>query len=158
MIGKIIVSLFGEKVITEGTINRTLIAEAVRANPQLLDRLETICHPYINEEILREYQEASQEKPDGLFVVEIPLLFESRFPLTAWFDSIIGVIADEKKAKERYVRRGGTEEQFLFRRARQLKTEELMRKADYVLFNNGTIKELTSEAKNCMDSFAKASK
>ncbi len=152
-VGKTIVSLFGENVITEGTINRTLIAEAVRAHPPLLDRLEAICHPYVNQEIQREYQEACQKKPDGLFVVEIPLLLESKFPLADWFDTIIGVVADEQKAKERYVQHGGTEEQFLFRRERQLKTEELMRRADCVLFNNGTLEQLAAEVNKFLYAF-----
>lgn len=155
-IGQAIVSLFGKKVITEGTINRTLIAEAVRSNPALLDQLEDICHPYVNQEIQREYQEASKKKTDDFFVVEIPLLFESRVSLTPWFDVVIAVVASEEQAKERYVRKGGTQEQFMFRRARQMRTEEMIKRSDFVLFNNGTVEQLAIEAQNIMNHLKKS--
>jgi dephospho-CoA kinase len=151
-IGRRIHSLFGNKVFEGNSINRTLIAKVVASEPNLLTELEEICHPYVNREIHRHYREASRTRRYSLFVAEIPLLFESRFPLWQWFDAIVVVVSERKIAKERYKQSSGTSEQFDFREARQMPPLKKMQRANYIIVNNESLEELKNNAKKIFDS------
>ena len=151
-IGRRIHSLFGNRVFEGSSINRAHIAKIVASEPKLLTDLEEICHPYVNREIHRHYREASRKGGYPLFVAEIPLLFESRFPLWQWFDAIVVVVSERTMAKERYKQSGGTSEQFDFREARQMSPLKKIQRADYTVVNNGSLEELKNNAKKIFDS------
>lgn len=144
-------AIFGPTSVKEGRIDRTEIANIVKSAPQLLDTLEDVCHPYVNNEILRHFRLASQHGGYALFVVEIPLLFESRYPMWQWFQKTVAVISDREQAIERYVHAGGTMEQFLFRESRQMAPEEKRAKANFTIFNNGSIQELELQARKLFE-------
>lgn len=150
-LGRRIVNLFGRHIVEGSKLNRALIAEIVAAKPSLLTELEKICHPYVNEEIQRQYEVACRKGQYCLFVAEVPLLYESPFPLGQWFDVTVVVVAERNEAKERYIHAGGTEEQFDFREARQMSPLVKMQRADYTIINNGSIEELCNEAKRLFD-------
>jgi len=151
-LGRRIHRLFGSEVFEGGSINRVRMAEIVASEPKLLTELEGICHPYVNREIQRQYRAACRKGTFVLFVAEVPLLFESRFPLWQWFDAVVVVTSDRAIAKERYIRSGGTREQFDFREARQMPPGKKMELATYTLVNNGSLEELTTNAKALFDS------
>jgi dephospho-CoA kinase len=151
-IGRRIVGLFGSRILDGTVINRSRVAEIVVAEPKLLTELEGICHPYVNEEIQRHFSRACRQGICCLFVAEIPLLFESPFPLWQWFDVIVTVVAERIQAKERYARAGGTSEQFDFRESRQMSPLLKMQRANYTITNSGCIEELRSEARTIFES------
>ena len=151
-LGRRIYRLFGDRVFDGSLINRAKIAEIVAAEPKLLTKLEEICHPYVNREIQRHYRNACRKGRYLLFVAEVPLLFESRFPLWQWFDAVVVVTSDRTIAKQRYVYTGGTREQFDFREARQMPSLEKIQRAQYTLVNNGTLEELETNAKMLFES------
>jgi len=150
-IGRRICHLFGTEIFEEGSINRARIAEIVAMNPKLLTELEEICHPYVNQEIRKHYQKACRKGNYCVFVAEVPLLFESRFPLWQWFDATIVVVSDRAIAKERYVQGGGTSEQFDFRESRQMPPLKKAQLANYTIVNNGSLEELQNNARLLFD-------
>jgi len=131
--------IFGDTVLEGKSINRSKIAEIVLHSPDLLTQLETICHPYVNQEIQKRYKEVCDKKEHLLFVAEIPLLFESHHSLKEWFDVTILVFSSEKQAKQRYLEKGGTAEQFEFREARRMPLEEINTLVDYTLSNDESL-------------------
>ena len=145
-IGRRVRQLFGSRVFVGSTIDRRVIADEAAGNPKLLDELEVICHPYVNAEVERQYRSACEAGNFPLFVAEMPLLFESRWPMNPWFDVTVAVSSDRAVAKDRYVRSGGTDEQFNFREARQMPQEEKCRRSTYTIANDKNLSDLKAEA------------
>jgi len=140
--------LFGDTIVEGSSINRSKIAEIVLHSPDLLEQLETICHPYVNQEIQRQYKIVCDTGKYPLFVAEVPLLFESPYSLKEWFDVTILVFSSEKKAKKRYLEQGGTAEQFEFRESRYMSVTEKTDLVDYTLSNNASVEILKKHSKN----------
>lgn len=139
--------LFGDEILVGSTIDRQRIAEMIVRTPKVLPKLESVCHPFVNREIQRQFVEACQLGTFSLFVAEVPLLFESAWSLHSWFDTTVVVVSDREISKERYLQSGGTAEQFDFREARQMSASEKIRRAAYTLVNNGTRAELYEKAR-----------
>lgn len=147
-LGKKIIELFGTGIIVNGKISRERIAKKAFLNPKLLRSLEELLHPPVYEEIERRFQNESK-KPDAasLFVAEVPLLFESGGEV--FFDTTVAVAANREKCWERYRTATGNErEDFDRRMARQLSEDEKAARADYIVRNDGTSKELREGAVN----------
>lgn len=138
-IGQQVISLFGEDILTGGQIDRSKIAKKAFHDPILLQALEQLIHPQVRDEIEREYQNCNGTSP--LFVVEIPLLFESDlhedYPVT------IAVIASKELCRQRFDKtKFSIENDYEQRTQRQLSAEEKAGKATYVIHNDGSIEEL----------------
>jgi len=146
-VGRKIHSLFGDAVVEGTSINRSKVAEIVLHSPNLLTKLEALCHPYVNQEIQKQYQKASEEGQHSLFVAEVPLLFESRYSLKAWFDATIVVVSSKENSKQRYLEKGGTAEQFEFRESRCMPLDEKIQLAGHSLINNGSLLSLKNQTK-----------
>ena len=145
-LGRRVCQLFGDKILVGSEIDRGRVADEIVKTPTLLDQLVAICHPYVNTEVKRQYRDACKRGENSLFVAEMPLLFESRWPMGPWFDVTIAVVSDRAVSKDRYVRSGGMGEQFDFREARQMSQEDKKRRADYTLVNNKSLSDLKAEA------------
>lgn len=154
-LGRQVVHLLGEHVVTENGLDRAKIADLVFADPLLLAKLEDICHPYVNSAIQQEFNMVCLEGNDRLFVAEVPLLFESRHPLWPWFDDVVAVVCDPEIAKARYIETGRSSEQFDLRLSVQSPSEEKERKATYVLKNNKTLEELSNAARRVFEALTK---
>ena len=150
-LGQKIVALLGKEIIEHGTIQRAAIVKIVMNEPAVLDQLEDICHPYVNATILDYYNAAEKTGKSTLFVVEMPLLFESRFPMRDWFDSIVLVVADRTKAQDRIHSKGGSMEQLAFLEERQLPQVDKLQKVDVVFENNSDLKTVKCKVKVLYD-------
>jgi dephospho-CoA kinase len=147
-LGKRIISLLGEKIVINSCIDRAEIARIVFSHPELLEQLEDICHPYVNETIKELYNQACcQQRRYIFFVAEIPLLYESRYPISDWFNMKIAVISDTEIAAKRYQKGAKSLEQFLARKKKQLSSEDQKKFSDYIITNNGSIEELKLKSK-----------
>jgi dephospho-CoA kinase len=145
-LGKQIVEIFGQSIITNAAFDRKKIAEHVFADPKKLQKLEHLLHPAVLKTIQQTYQNVLTHTPPPLFVAEIPLLFE--ISAEEWFDTIVVVTAPESLAKERFKTASGyPDEQFLLRSQRQMPVEEKIRKADYIIYNDGSISHLKTQVK-----------
>ena len=74
-----------DECIVKGVISRKKLREVVFSNEKKLKRLERIVHPVIIKE-LRQWVKKSKKKK-GIFVAEVPLLFEKN--LAGLFDKVI---------------------------------------------------------------------
>jgi dephospho-CoA kinase len=128
---------WGDRALDErGDPDRSRIAEIVFADRDELTWLEQLLHP----RVARAYQEWAEElarlpEPPALFVVEIPLLYETGGHER--FDAVVVVTAppEVRAARGRKVRHDD-------RTARLIPDEEKVRRADYAYVNDGTLEEL----------------
>lgn len=114
---------------TELGVNRTLLREAVMADPTAFARLEAILHPAVSE-ARESFLAAHVESP--LVVLDVPLLFEAG----GWrhVDKIAVVSAPAAIQRERVLARPGmTAERFEAILARQLPDAEKRARADFVI-------------------------
>jgi dephospho-CoA kinase len=134
-----LVERFGDKVATDGEIDRGAVAEVVFGDPEQREWLEGVLWPRVGERIAswREGLEQADPQPRAA-VVEVPLLFESG--MEAAFDTTIAVVANEEIRSDRAAARGhrGVES----RTSRQLSQDEKARRAGVVVRNDGTLDEL----------------
>jgi len=153
-LGTNIVKLLGSDVVVDKQINRDAIAKTVFNNPKLLRALEEILHPAVFNQIEIEYEQIRKKGTYPLFIAEIPLLFE--VGANKYFDSTVAVLADETLCKERFITAvAKTEEEYHKRSSKQLPQKEKAAKADYVVLNNGNLKDLFYEAKKIFDELTK---
>lgn len=142
-VGQQVVQLIGSDIVTQDQIDRSKIAKKVFNNPELLNSLEQILHPVVSDEIEKLYQYVCQHEAPTLFLVEIPLLFESHSGI---YDYTIAVVADEKSCQERFMQSTGYgKEEYNKRMSRQLSPKEKARRADIVIDNNGSLEQLRSK-------------
>ena len=140
-IGKKVIELIGVSCHHEDRIDRSVIAKKVFNNPELLKSLEKILHPAVKAEVDNNYLKAKEAKAP-LFVVEIPLLFESNGKGEG-YDATIAVVVDEKIAQERFYKRTGQgPEEYAKRMSQQLPPHTKAQRADFVIRNEGTFHDL----------------
>lgn len=127
---------WGEEVAPEGRVDRDKIGEVVFADPDELVWLESQIHPLVGQRI----GEWLGSLPDDvrLAVVEVPLLFESE--MEPVFDTTLAVVTADEVRRARAEARGHA--LVGEREARQLDQEEKAARAEYVVENNGTLKDL----------------
>lgn len=145
-LGQKVIQLIGSDIVVNNAIDRAKIAARVFNQRKLLQSLEELLHPAVREEIERQYQEINQLQQTSLFVAEIPLLFETG--AEHFFDATVAVIADGNICQHRFIMaNSSTLEEYDKRTARQLSLEEKKRRADYIIYNNGSLEELRNSVK-----------
>lgn len=140
-LGQQITTLLGPEIVVESKIDRSKIAEKVFNQPQLLRKLEKILHPIVGQEIEKHYLYACEDPTNTLFVVEIPLLYETASE--GWYDVVIVVDAPQQICIERYkTATGSNAEQYLQRMTQQIDPKTKAAKADYTIPNQGSLEQL----------------
>jgi dephospho-CoA kinase len=134
-----IVERLGPEVATDGSLDRSAIAERVFVDEESRKWLEGVLWPRVGERVMswRQEVEAADPAPPAA-VVEVPLLFEAG--MEAGFDHTIAVVADEDVRAERA---GGRGHAAVDSRAQaQLSQDEKAQHADFVVRNDGSLGEL----------------
>jgi dephospho-CoA kinase len=140
--------LFGPKVYSHDAsgglvLDRKKIAATVFSAPGKLDALNRLIHPRVSHEFRKAALEAERQGIK-ILVKEAAILFESGG--NEGLDAVIVVVADIQDRLERAVQKGmGQCEEIMRRIATQWPQEKLIAKADYVLFNKGSLDELKKE-------------
>lgn len=120
----------------DGSVDRKAVAHQVFGDEAELKWLESVLHPLVRE----RWEAAVAEDPEGLWLVEIPLLFEkrleTRFDLTVCVESPPDVVETRMKA------RGYTGVEIEQRRERQMPLEEKIKRADHLISNAGSLEFL----------------
>lgn len=138
-VGRQVIALFGEDILTNNQMDRAKIAKKAFHNPALLKNLENLLHPLVRDEIEHEYLQQADNFP--LFIVEIPLLFETGSD--ADYSTTICVIAPPELCQQRFQKTYRFSEQDYHQRMkRQLSIEEKASRATYVITNDGSIENL----------------
>ena len=163
-----IVEAFGRKVLAaDGSIDRVRLAQAAFGNagvaPDLrpgdygsetrsntgqganrIAELNAIVHPAVIKRQEEWMDEVGHAHPTAIAIVEAALIFEAR--VDKRFDKIIVVACDPQQKVERFARRAGlpladARTEIDRRSAAQLADKEKVRRADYVIYNSGSLED-----------------
>ena len=125
-------------------IDKNVIREWVLKDIKNKKKIEKLVHPKVKEEI-----EKSLKNKTGLIFVEVPLLFESK--MENMFDVIIAVDIDKEKQIERLQKRNpDTANQLRLLNANNT-FEENKKKADFVILNNSSLRDLNKQVNNTIN-------
>ena len=135
---------FGPSVFDEqGELKRRELARVVFSDAEALRDLNAIVHPAMIAAIREEMERLAKENGLAVFV-EAAVIYEAR--MEGLFDVVVTVAADLPTAVRRVARRNGLSEEDVWERYRsQIPLEEKIRRADYVIWNNGTLQDLERE-------------
>jgi len=136
-----IVDTFGADAYRDdGALNREFLAAQVFGDAERLERLNAIVHPRVFESFAAAETRADEEGVD-LLVHEAALLFEAGGD--AHVDETAAVVAPDEDRIARVVERDDvTPEQVRERMGHQLPQDELRRRADHVIENDGSLSDL----------------
>src|SRR5213596_4201639 len=141
-----IVRRFGADVLApDGALDRAALRAKVMGDQAALDALNQIVHPAVRrrrDELLRE----ARARGDVLVVNDIPLLFEALDPTQ--FDAVVLVDAPVpvRRARLRALR-GLSNEEADRMIATQMDAERKRARSHYIIDNEGSLKELETEAR-----------
>ncbi|MBZ4219696.1 MAG: dephospho-CoA kinase [Chlorobium sp.] len=124
-------------------LDRKKIASAVFSSSEKLAALNRLIHPKVHNEFCKAVLDARNRRTK-ILVKEAAILFESGG--NEGLDAVVVVAADMHERIDRAVQKGmGTREEIIRRIATQWPQEKLIAKADYVLFNRGSLDGLKKE-------------
>lgn len=136
---KKVAEAFPEAVKENGDLDRRKIAGIVFKNKKRRVVLEDIVHPYI----LARMQEDILGASESVVVLDVPLLFETKFHKLC--DLTVVVSAPANVLKKRLIEKGFAPEDIKLRLAVQMPLKEKVKRADYVINNAKSLKETKAQ-------------
>lgn len=127
-----VIEKFGKEILdSDGEIIRKKLASIVFNDKDKLESLNKITHVYIFDEMNKQIGASKAE----LICLDVPLLFSSDFPIKC--NKTLVVTADDEIRIKRVIKRDNcTKEQVQERMSKQLKQEDMVKRADFVIENN----------------------
>jgi len=130
------------QVLRNKTICRKKLANIVFSDKRKLAILEEIIHPFVEKDLAKWANQAKSKK--GIYVAEIPLLFEKK--LEHYFDKTILVLTKRDKLISRIVNKHSFSKiQAKKRLSLYISTRAKIKTADFLIHNNLGLKELNKE-------------
>ena len=127
--------LMGEIVFNaNGGLNKKKVAEVIFKNASLRHSLEDLLHPLVFERI-KDFVE-KRNMQNKILVIAAPLVYERGYENR--FDRIIVVYTTEETALNRLEMKGVPRKDTLLRLKAQLPVKEKMKRADFLIDNNGS--------------------
>ena len=134
-----IVKIFGKAYLNKGkTLDRKKIAERVFSHPADLKKLNTLTHPGVIFECFSMIERTKNKK--GVLVLDVPLLYESKMENLADFTIVID--SSMKNILKRTRKNGLSAALTRKILSTQWPIARKVKHADFVVENNGTLKEL----------------
>jgi dephospho-CoA kinase len=132
---------FGHDLINDdGSIDRKTLGNIVFADPEKLEKLNTLIHPYLWSNVSNEIDRARGHN-HPLIVVDAALIFEAG--LEPLFDHIIVIASKLDNRIARIQKRDGlSPDNVMNRILRQMDLRKKIEKADWVIDNDTTIEHL----------------
>ncbi|MCQ2535894.1 MAG: dephospho-CoA kinase [Lachnospiraceae bacterium] len=125
---------------SDGRMDRAKVAALIFNDEKKKNALNDILHPATKEEIIRMISDVKEKEPDRLVLLESAIFFETGCDKLV--DKVLFVYADEDVRIKRLMDgRGYTEEKCRAIMAKQMSSEELKERCDYVVNNSGTLEE-----------------
>lgn len=138
-----IIKAFGEQSYTDNVLNKKFLAEQVFANETKVEIINSIVHPLVIKQIETESNNLLQTH--SIVFTEAALIYEA--DMEDLFDYVILVTSEEDIRLQRKIQSENyTEEEFFRRNNNQIPDKEKKKRADFILENNKTIKELKNKA------------
>jgi dephospho-CoA kinase len=142
---KIIVLLGESAYFADGSLNRPFVASKIFADQSCRQEMESIVHPRVEKEIERQIKELSS-CGNHIVIVEAALIFEAGW--NKKLDAVVVVDADESERINRVRKRDVVTEEVVHSRMNaQLEGGKKLEKADYIIYNNGSLEELESKVR-----------
>jgi dephospho-CoA kinase len=130
-----LVALLGEEVYVQGALNKSLLASYLFAHAENAARINGIVHPRVKTDFCRWMEQHADKEIVGM---ECAILFEAGFEDAV--DAVVMVYAPEALRIERVMKRDhATEAQIRARIAAQMNDEEKCKRADYIIYTDGSI-------------------
>jgi dephospho-CoA kinase len=142
-----IASRLGKEYVKDGAPVIDKLKEAVFMNKEKLRMLESIIHPRVRECLWKEIAE-KREAGAAFVIVDGPLLYET--DLHKSLDKIVVVSTEKEKIRERLRARGLSDNDMDARASNQIPLKEKEKRADFVIFNNGTKGDLEQEVEGLL--------
>ncbi|MFC6269520.1 dephospho-CoA kinase [Frigoriflavimonas asaccharolytica] len=137
-----IIKLLGEDAYNkDGLYNRKYVANIVFTNPGKLDVLNSIIHPAVKSDFKNWLQ--NREDKEIIFK-ETALLFELDLDKEC-HQSVLVTAEDNARSKRVMDRDGKTYREVLNIMNKQMPEKEKIKRADFVIYNNGTLEDLQNE-------------
>ena len=138
---QLLIGMLGPKTYTsDGVLDRAYVASRVFSSKSIQKRINAIIHPRVEEEVKRRFLEM-ERTGTRIGIVEAALIFEAG--LDRLLDAVVVIDAAEDSRIDRVMKRDSTTRpSVLDRMSAQMDPESKLKKADYVLHNEGTIEEL----------------
>jgi len=143
----LLVERLGPDVAPDGQIDRAAVAARVFGDEEARAWLEGVLWPRVGQRVA-EFRDSVEDAPAA--VIEVPLLFESGMDQV--FDKTIAVVADEDVRADRAAARG--HELVEARAARQLTQDEKAQRADFVVRNDGDLREIETKLSEVLEKLA----
>ena len=146
------VQRWGSSVVSsDGTLDRAAVAELVFNDETELAALNAIVHPAVGVEMAERRAAAAA---GAVVVLDIPLLVRADGePIAERYRNLSGIVvvdADQEVAVQRLVHhRGFSADDARARISNQADSESRMAVADFVIDNNGTLKDLEPQIDAC---------
>ncbi len=137
----------GPEYIEDGKLSTSRLQQTVFSNKDKLQVLEGIIHPRVIGTLAAEIEAAKQDGVKSV-LIDAPLLFET--DLHTKVDKIIVVSTTMERVRQRLKQRGHTDEDIANRILNQIPLSEKEKRADVVLFNNGTREDLERDAEGLL--------
>jgi dephospho-CoA kinase len=138
---QLLIKLLGPQAYTpDGVLDRPYVASRVFSSESIQKRINAVIHPRVEDEVRRKFSEMERSgTPIGM--VEAALIYEAG--LDRLLDAVVVVDAGESNRIERVVNRdGSTRSSVLDRMKAQMDPNAKVKKADYIIHNDGSIEEL----------------
>ncbi len=145
-----IVETFGREFLApNGTLDRAALGERVFGDDEALERLQRIVHPAVARESARQLG-ALAEAGNDLAFYEIPLLYETGRDRD--FPFVVVVACSPEVQRARLAARDGLTPEAVEARLRsQWPLDEKIRRADFVVFNDGSLEALRKQVDQLVD-------
>lgn len=154
-----IVEYFGTDILREDeTLDRRRLGNIVFEDPDRLELLDKITHPYITKVIKERLVGIEDEVgPEGVIVLDAPLLVETGLHRNT--DYVVVVTAEPDLRLKRLMRQGLTKKEAEVRmRVQHGWPRRQLKIADYVMDNDGTIDELRAKVAQLWQKLSKLSR
>ncbi len=147
---------FGSHLIEGGKLNRKALKEIVFSDSKSLADLNSISHRYVKVELKARLEELKQ-KNEKICIIDAPMFFEAN--LDAWCDAVCAVISDPKMQIKRICERDGiSKEEAKIRIQKQTSPQILMQRADFIIQNDGNLRNLEEKCIDLIPTLMKVSK
>ena len=144
-----LVAAFGD-VITDGSVDRAKLSNALKTAKDGFERLNTLVHPAVVED---RVSFMSVHADDALVVADIPLLYETG--AEAYLDYVLVVSAPAEVQQARVMGRPGmSEDKFAAIRSRQVSDADKRARADFVIDTSQSLEACRAAVKGLVERFA----